>query len=124
MLQFKLDYFEKAKVKSPSVIAFQKYEISRYELMNQILKERCIKYRYSKALRTYHLEKSTLKFVQDLAKNSCTQIIDEDVYNIIWKTSRGKILAETNSNSEFFISYRKAMPEYNLPAYVLIWKKV
>lgn len=121
---FTLTPFEKAKVKSDSVRAYQKYEISRYELINQITKERCIKYRYSRALQVYHLEFASLNFVLNLVQNSATQIIDDDAYNIIWKTPRGHILKETDTTSTWLVSYRKAKPEYNLPAYVMIWKKV
>jgi len=121
---FTLTPFEKAKVKSDSVRAYQKYEISRYELINQITKERCIKYRYSKALDTYCLDFITSSFAKKLAKESEGKIIEEAVFHIIWKTSRGKILAETDTKAMYCLSYRKAKPEYNLPAYVMIWKKV
>lgn len=113
---------EMSKVKSDSVRAYQKYGISRYELINTLTKDRTVKPELQSALETYHLELTSFKFVQNLAKQGATQIIDEDGYTIIWKTPRGKILKETAG--QYFVSYRKAKPEYNLPAYVMIWKKV
>lgn len=115
---------EVSKVKPASTLCMQLYDVSRYELMKAFTEERTLSYSLHRGIVTYHLETSNLKFVQDLAKNSCTQIIDEDKYNIIWKTPRGRVLKETDTNSIWFLSYRKAKPEYNLPAYVLIWKKV
>lgn len=109
-------------VKSDSVRAYQKYGISRYELINTLTKDRTVNPELHDALEVYHLELTSFKFVQNLAKQGATQIIDEDRYTIIWKTPRGKILKETSG--QYFVSYRKAKPEYNLPAYVMIWKKV
>lgn len=117
--------FEISKVKSDSVRAFQKYDVSRYELINQITKERNLKYSVHRAIKTYTLISTDLEQIQKLAKESPITLTSLDVnYQIIWKTSRGKVLAETDSNSEFFLSFREAKPEYKVPAYVLIWKKV
>lgn len=116
---------EISKVKSDSVRAFQKYDVSRYELINQITKERNLKYSIHRAIKTYTLISADLEQIQKLAKESPVTITSLDVnYQIIWKTPRGKVLAETDTNSEFFLSFREAKPEYKLPAYVLIWKKV
>lgn len=122
MLDPKFSYLV-SSVKSDSVRAYQKYGVSRYGLINSLTKYRTIKPQLHSALETYMIELHPFEFVQNLAKTGRkVLLLDADRHIIIWKTPRGKVLKETSG--DYFLSYRKAKPEYNLPAYVMIWKKV
>ena len=109
--------------KLPAGAAYVKYGITSNTL-HQLLSNIHDLSLYRDCLETYYLNYWSAKYI---LKDSDGGMIykDNNMYHIVYlkPVTRGKILASVqagNSLQQYKLSFRKALPEFNLPAYVLI----
>lgn len=73
---------------------------------------------------TYKLLCWTKEFIQYKIKSSPSPYslvrYGKEFY-IIWNTPRGHFLQDS-LDSEWWVSFREAKPEFNIPAYAIIWR--
>ena len=107
-----------------------KYGVSRFHLMEYLSSFKVINPEVIKSgcLQTYKIFKWSASYLDEKLSDNFVQgslIRFNKPYLIVWKTPRGNLLdaiQKEDNNKQYYLSFREAAPEYNLPAYVLIWE--
>jgi hypothetical protein len=102
-----------------SHIAYQKYGVPRSLLLHLTSRIFHFPLDYQDTLQSYYILRSTgANILATIADYNGFYRKNEVDYIPIFQTPRGKILE--NVSSYYYLSFREAQPEYNIPPYVLI----
>lgn len=111
-----------------SITAFRKYGTPRSTLLYNLFNKKHWEIEQQECLSSCKL----LCWTHELLQHKLHEVEAGTIrrsnkdYIVAWNNldTRGQFLAESDPQSEWFLSFREPQPEYNLPNIVYIWKRV
>jgi hypothetical protein len=101
-----------------SIVAFKTYGISTSSLKDVMYNREHIPSYMIQSISLYKLLYWSAEYLIEQTEKCGGTIIRYDIpFQIVWNVPRGTVLAASKNNSmkQYRISFRKAMPEYNIP---------